>query len=133
MVTHLCFGSECGEIQGLKRIAAFLAQEPDGYRAALKPLLRRGLAYPDARAEALSLWAKKEAPPSSLPENCETLLSSPNNILGIDYIKEIMKRKSAIIPATVKRKGAGYHDSAESPYPPWPSGRLSVRAAPLTA
>lgn len=114
VVTHLCFGSECGEIQGLKRIAAFLAQEPDGYRAALKPLLRRGLAYPDARAEALSLWAKKEAPPSSLPENCETLLSSPNNILGIDYIKEIMKRKSAIIPATVKRKGAGYHDSAES-------------------
>ena len=55
VVTHLCFGSECGEIQGLKRIAAFLAQEPDGYRAVLKPLLRRGLAYPDARAEALSL------------------------------------------------------------------------------
>lgn len=104
VVTHLCFGSECGDAAALGQIAAFFAKEPESYRADLKRLLKQGLSYPDARARALSLQ-------SDVPDNCAEILSSPNNILGIDYIKEIIKRKSSITPVTVKRLGAGYHDT----------------------
>ncbi len=145
-VTHLCFGSECGDAAALGQIAAFFAEEPESYRADLKRLLKHGLSYPDARARALSLQSDvpetraNTFPPLSgssenagkplqeqtgfsgngcdvrpsrlpLPDNCAEILSSPNNILGIDYIKEIIKRKSSIIPVTVKRLGAGYHDA----------------------
>lgn len=115
-VTHLAFGSECGDVEALKQIAAFLAQEPEIYRLSLKRFLKQGLSYPDARARALSLLnnpsgISQNALPVeiSLPENCGEILSSPNNILGIDYIKSILKCKSGIIPVTVKRLGAGYH------------------------
>lgn len=131
VVTHLCFGSECGDTAPLRQIAAFFAEEPKAYRAALKQLLKQGLSYPDARAKALLLQAgllngggkacpeqyrfpeNNRAEPLSqptLPDNCEEILSSPNNILGIDYIKEIIKRKSILTPVTLKRLGAGYHD-----------------------
>lgn len=132
VVTHLAFGSECGDVDALKQIAAFLIREPEAYRTALKRFLKQGLSYPDAREKALSV----QFPPardktgtlanqiplsknrcsspnpgeSSLPENCGEILASPNNILGIDYIKSILNRKSSILPVTVKRKGAGYHD-----------------------
>lgn len=116
-VTHLCFGSECGDTALLRQIAAFLAEEPAGYRAELMRLLKQGLSYPGARAGALAAQSGREicgkgslSSRLPLPQECERILSSPNNILGIDYIKEIIRRKSSITPVTVKRIGAGYHD-----------------------
>lgn len=116
VITHLCFGSECGNAMLLEQIAAFLSREPEEYRASLKSFLKQGLSFPDARAKALASQAESEkcdklsSSRSPLPDHCEELLSSPNNILGIDYIKEIIRRKSSIIPVTVKRIGAGYHE-----------------------
>lgn len=128
-VTHLCFGSECGDMALLRQIAAFLTEEPAEYREDLKRLLKQGLSYPMARAEALAARSRSGAvrsgdgtvrseggnglPSSRLPhpEECRRVLSSPNNILGIDYMKEIIRRKSEMIPVTVKRIGAGYHDA----------------------
>lgn len=135
VVTHLCFGSECGATAKLQQIAAFLAEEPKAYQTALKQLLKQGLSYPDARAKALR---------SSFPDNgtnYDELLSSPNNILGIDYIKEIIRRQSDMIPVTVKRIGSGYHDtfpaenltgisaSCNMPLQPAPVSALAIRQA----
>ena len=103
VVTHLCFGSECGEIDHLRKIAEYLLQEPEKYRAALKTFLKLGFSYPNARSQAVA-----ECNPFG--KKCEELLSSPNNILGIDYIKALLNRQSEIIPVTVKRQGHGYHD-----------------------
>ena len=36
VVTHLAFGSACGDVDALKQIAAFLIREPEAYRTALK-------------------------------------------------------------------------------------------------
>lgn len=132
VVTHLAFGSECGDIEALKQIAVFLAREPESYRVSLKGFLKQGLSYPDAREKALALHAasaedpevrfpeecgdSRKLPPDeiSLPKNCSEIIASPNNILGIDYIKSIMNRKSSILPVTVKRLGAGYHDPLQT-------------------
>lgn len=103
VITELCFGSECGDITILQRIADILLTEPSAYVDALKNHMRLGLSYPSARNAALihydpSLIAYKD------------VLSSPNNILGIAYLKALKRRESHINPFTTRRVGADYHD-----------------------
>ena len=42
------------------------------------------------------------------------VLSSPNNILGIEYCKALLRLNSRIIPHALLRKGSGYHDTGFS-------------------
>lgn len=134
VVTHLCFGSECGETEPLFQIARCLSQEPEAYRIVLRQCLKQGLPYPNARERAL---AAIHAPVS--------LLGSPNNILGVEYIRALQNRGSKILPVTIKRQGADYHEEslctvrtdvrAEAsgpeniPAPPQLSSALAIRRA----
>lgn len=103
VVTHLCFGSECGDVDLLSRIADILVEEPAEYSAALKRFLQRGYSYPNARVQALiQLYP--------FLEGHWQVFSSPNNILGIEYIKALRRQKSALQPITTLRTGSGYHD-----------------------
>ncbi len=99
-VDAVCFGSECGEIQILEEIADILAEEPDDYKASLKDALKAGLSFPLARQQALKQYAG--------------ILSAPNNILGIEYLKALKRLDSPIKAYTICRAGAGYHDTAIS-------------------
>lgn len=101
-VDSLCFGSECGDIEILTKISRILADEPEEYRAALQESLRKGISFPQARQMALSSFAPSE------------ILAQPNNILGIEYIKALDQTKSHIVPYTITRTGAGYHDKTLS-------------------
>ena len=103
VVTHLCFGSECGDAELLRQIAEILVEEPPEYSATFKRLLQQGLSYPNART-----WALLQHYP--FLDSRKEVFSSPNNILGIEYIKALIRRGSSITPATVRRKGSGYHD-----------------------
>ncbi len=104
-VTHLCFGSECGDITAFRQPAAILSKEPDDYRLALQGRLKEGLSYPAARTRAL-LQCHPEL------DSAKELLSSPNNILALEYMKALLRLKSPLIPVTVKRLGSSYHDRA---------------------
>lgn len=104
VVNHLSFGSECGDISVLTKIAKILTEEPKEYTELLRKQLKEGLSFPTARTNALIAYD------SSLKEYRE-VLSSPNNILGIEYCKALLRRGSTIEPTTVKRMGAGYHDT----------------------
>lgn len=112
VVDFLCFGSESGSVSALKDLAALLAEEPEEYRVYLKELLAQGKNFPAARAEATIKYFQNApgTPPCSLEELKELLLS-PNNILGIEYCKALLRLKSPIFPCTLRRKGAGYHDT----------------------
>lgn len=102
-VDHLCFGSEEGSTDNLDVIARILAEEPEEYTMVLRDNLRKGLSFPTARMQALSTYDE------SLKEK-EALLASPNNILGLEYLKTLYKRSSSMKPYTTQRQGAGYHD-----------------------
>lgn len=104
IVDSICFGSECGVIEKLSYIADILLNEPLEFKSHLSKLLKSGITYPAARSQALiECYSLKDT-------DITSLLNSPNNILGIEYIKAIHSLDSKIIPYTIKRQSTGYHD-----------------------
>jgi len=101
IVDILCFGSESGNLLDLQKMANILTNETLEFRQLLKKELDRGIVYPVARANAMG----------TIFPTSQNLLSSPNNILGIEYLKALSRLNSTITPITIKREGAGYHDN----------------------
>lgn len=95
------FGSESGDLDALLETARALAYEDEAFQRELKKFLDRGDSYPRARYEALKEWKGQRV---------ASLIKDPNNILGIEYLKEWLKINSQMKPMTVKRMGPGYHD-----------------------
>lgn len=100
IVDFICFGSESGDIEGLSKLANVLIKEPEEYKNCLNRLVKQGKTFPEARMEAMS---------KILDTTDNSLLSSPNNTLGIEYIKALINLDSNVIPVTITRKVAGYH------------------------
>ena len=110
-----CFGSECGNTALMTLAAQILLKEPDEFRATLKQQLKIGNSFPAARAHALSDYLKRQALCNAKElKDVKTCLHSPNNILGIEYIKAQLRLQSPLIPITVTRCQSGYHDQALS-------------------
>ncbi len=99
-ITHLCFGSECGDIKLLKDCANFFANEPKEYSLLLKKYLQLGNSYNQSRNLALEEYSKQ----NESVKQFVTLLMSPNNILAVEYIKALILTKSKIEPITIKRE-----------------------------
>lgn len=97
----LCFGSESGDISSFLQTVDYLDTHKERFDQSIKMNIKSGVSYP----KALSLSFQS----LSSPENILSL-DKPNNILGFHYVKSIIQQKSSIIPLTVKRKNADYHD-----------------------
>lgn len=106
-VTHLGFGSECGDIHVIETAGKLLSEEPEAYRNLLQKYLKEGMSFPKARYEALSAFSPKDI------HDTLSLLNSPNNILGAEYMKALHSLHSSITPVTIKRIGAGYHEQLD--------------------
>ena len=119
VVNRLCFGSECGQEDLLDQIARILIEEPESYKVRLRIKLRQGYSFPTARSLALLEYCP------SLSGAIE-VFSSPNNILGIEYIKAVLRRASSILPSTTKRIGSDYHDKLMGTHQ---SSALAIRHA----
>lgn len=104
VIDSLCFGSECGDIQVLTEFAKALLAEGPVFKKTLDQEIRLGHTYPQARNAAL------EASAPQLTSHIN-ILTSPNNILGIEYCKALLFWESAIVPYTIKRAGSSYHDN----------------------
>lgn len=110
-VDFLCFGSEYGDTAPFLELADVLLHEPEEYRELLSGLLRNGLSFPTARAQALSAYFSDSASFSSLSkEELDVFLKEPNNILGLEYVQALLLTKSCIRPVTIRREGSGYHE-----------------------
>lgn len=106
-VTHLCFGSEDGDLEGIQAAAKILADESPDFSARLREGLKLGLSWPQARNRAL---LSMDVHSCFKEEAFNRLLGAPNNLLGIEYCKAIFRCRSTIRPVTIQRKGQGYHD-----------------------
>lgn len=107
-VDSICFGSECGDSEILEKITKILSEEPDDYKKALQNALRKGMSFPQARQHALQeYFINNHFDANALAD----VLSQPNNILGIEYMKALYQRNSSMRAYSIRRIGAGYHES----------------------
>ena len=103
VVDYLVFGSECGDIGEISDIAAIMSS--DEYNLTLDALSSsnefKNAGYPELCQMALSKVYGREVSRDFF---------TPNNILGIEYIKALGALSSHITPITIMREGAGYLD-----------------------
>ena len=102
-VDSISFGSECGDAALLQNAAQALLSPK------LKPELQRQL-----KNGATFARARQAAMESIFDSETAMLLQNPNNILGIEYCKALIKLNSAITPFTIKRIGAQHDEKSES-------------------
>ena len=101
VVTHLSFGSECGELDPLQRVAEALLDPLLGED--LRAELQSGIPFAAARQQAVARRV------GALAE----LLQAPNNILAVEYLKAIYDQRLELHPLTVLRTGAQHDRFAE--------------------
>lgn len=111
IIDFLSFGSETSDIKILNNFANILYDEPKEYKKILSNYLDTGLSFPKARENALLEYIKNFEDVNTNFDNYKNILSSPNNILGIEYLKALKKYKSSIKPVCIKRSIADYNSS----------------------
>ncbi len=102
----ISFGSETSDSDLLIRAAGTLADESEGFKSTLRKFLDEGVSFPTARlkaavAEGHGAWS----------DAVSEILSQPNAILGIEYIKAILQSGADITPYAVQRTGSAYHSA----------------------
>ena len=99
-VDVLSFGSESGDAEKIMAFAAL--SEREDFIEEYKKALSEGISSPAARQKA----AGKLAPELS------SVAANPNDTLGAEYCKWLLRLGSKIKPSTVKRYGAGHGEAA---------------------
>lgn len=101
VVDYLAFGSESGDIDELIEIADIMNGDlfKAGFAEISNDSRHLGAGYP----ELIETTYKKITGRSHAP-------LTPNNILGIEYIKQLKLRNSKIAPITIKREGAAFNE-----------------------
>lgn len=104
IVDYLSFGSELCDVTVLNEFAKVLYTEPKEYVSILNHELGKGFSYPKARENALLIYLNDI-------RKYANILSSPNNILAIEYLKALKEENSPIIPLSIRRNKVDYNDT----------------------
>lgn len=104
VVDAISFGAEANDLATLNNIANVLYEEPKAYINILSHELKKGISYPAARENALMMYL------NDIKRYANTL-SSPNNILAIEYLKALKIQKSKLEPIMIRRKKVYYNDN----------------------
>ena len=100
-VDGLVFGSESGDLRALRGAASFLSDKGQTLREQIAGRMKQGLSYPRARQEAILAID---------PAFDVSLITEPNNILALEYMRECRTTRAL----TVKRiAGEGYASATE--------------------
>lgn len=98
VIDTLFFGSECGDANALLNAANILLNEPLEVSEKIKKYMSEGMRHPASRTKAYSDILDS------------SLISEPNNILGIEYIKALITKNSSIKFETLKRNSVSHDD-----------------------
>jgi predicted nucleotidyltransferase len=97
IIDYLSFGAEEAEISSLK--SAAMALDDFAVAQQLKTNLRAGKTYAAAMAQALVTGGYATG----------DFIISPNNILGVEYLRALSKYAPQISPLPIQRIGSDYH------------------------
>lgn len=111
IVDTICFGSETPYLKEMVLLAELLLEEPTELSHSIKSFLAQGESYPRARLYALINYIRDTQKTISLSSDALTeLLTQPNNILSIEYLKALKLYNTSIEPFAIERKTSHYHD-----------------------
>ncbi len=88
-VDYLVFGSETNDVTKLEEMANIQLNNSQ-YEELVKEYIKEGISYPTAMSKAIKKITNLD-------------ITTPNDLLGLSYIKEIIRQKTKIIPITIKR------------------------------
>ncbi len=97
---YLVFGSESNDIDNLLEMANTQLNNKE-YDTLVKEYLDKGNNYPTSMSKALNDLSNKT-------------INLPNDLLGLSYVKEIVKQKSKIIPISILRTNDYHTEGATS-------------------
>lgn len=124
-IEYLSFGSECGDLELLKKTAYLLSDEPEEFKLYLAAHQAEGNSFPKARSLAMADYA------AAHPEfaDAESALNEPNNALALSYIQAVksLGLEEKIKFHTVKREGDYNSDALDAIYPSAGAVRMAVR------
>lgn len=103
---YISFGAENNDFNLLYTLAKLLNEEK--LDRDIRENINTGENYAKARHMALVELIKKNKEYDI--KTVESILSSPNNILAIEYLKNIILKKLPIKPVIIERRGSGYHE-----------------------
>ena len=130
VVTHLAFGSECGDLEALRRVEACLSGS--AYQDAVRQRLEGGETFARCRQLAVEkLLGPQDA----------ALLAQPNNILAIEYLKALRRAGFPMEPVTFPRRGGSWRqdglrwicEPVSGPFSPGCGGWVRRTFFPTTA
>jgi len=110
VIDYIVFGSEYDDLKSLLKIAKILIEEPPYYKQNLKKYLNAGLSFPIARLRALKDFFFEYKCEDLDSTKIDKLLSLPNNILSVEYLKALIRLNSKIKPIALKRIGSHYSE-----------------------
>ncbi len=105
IVDYLCFGFECEKKEHIIEIAKFQLRYKNEIEEILNNEMKLGKSYAVAYKNACMKINKKY---KALEIEDDFFIS--NNILSIEYVKNLILSKSKIAPFPIKRKGRNYND-----------------------
>ena len=111
-INYICFGSEAGSTELLIPAAKVLYSEPEYFKERLSYYMEKGNLFASARINALCDYIKKydnDLAEKFSSDDILSILSSSNNILGLEYIKALMNLNSHIKPFTIERIVSDYN------------------------
>mgnify|MGYP003289095100 FL=1 len=93
----IAFGTENADVSTLEKTVEIL--NDNAFDTKIKKCLEDGVSYPVARQRAFDEY------------NMDFDISTPNNILALEYMKALKKLNSKMVPMPITRIGAGYNDT----------------------
>lgn len=94
MCSHLLFGAETADVDKLTSVAKLLLTEECQESIQVYQKESKNISY----ARAREMYVEKQ-----LGDEYAGILSNPNDILGVEYIKAIIETGSSLVPVALKR------------------------------
>jgi predicted nucleotidyltransferase len=114
VVSTVCYGCENADPELVSALCRVLSDESPRFSDTVKTLIKKGLSYPEARSEAAGLVLSADKKFDR--DEVKNFLSSPNNILALEYEKAILQwnkkhPQNELKGHAILRIGEGYHST----------------------
>lgn len=104
VVEELSFGSECGDIKKLYNALGTIQKVALSCHDEIINIMEKGYTYPKALNSVINGFDPQTA----------SVISEPNNLLAIEYLRAMIKFSSKMKPFTVKRAGTAHDGTVTS-------------------